>query len=357
MIAEGESTSMKENILLLFGGQSSEHEVSLKSATTIYKNMDSDKYEIYPVGITKEGQWLMYMGNNPDFTENRWQEVGVPAVLSPDATHRGLILLRGEEPVYIKIDKAFPVLHGRNGEDGTIQGLCQLAGIPYVGCGVVASAVSMDKAFTKVVVKEKGVPQANFVLVRSHELEDKEAMVAKIEAAFPYPYFIKPANAGSSVGISKAHNREELITGIEEAVKHDRKVLVEETIVGREVETAVLGNDTLRVSGVGEILSAAEFYDYDGKYNNPDSQTIVDADLDDTIKQQIRGYARDVFEAVEGKGISRVDFFVKEDGGIIFNEINTLPGFTSISMYPMLWEAAGIPLPELVDELIALASL
>lgn len=215
----------------------------------------------------------------------------------------------------------------------------------------------MDKAFTKVVVKEKGVPQANFVLVRSHELEDKEAMVAKIEAAFPYPYFIKPANAGSSVGISKAHNREELITGIEEAVKHDRKVLIEETIVGREVETAVLGNDTLRVSGVGEILAAAEFYDYDGKYNNPDSQTIVDADLDDTIKQQIRGYARDVFEAVEGKGISRVDFFVKEDGGIIFNEINTLPGFTSISMYPMLWEAAGIPLPELVDELIALASL
>lgn len=215
----------------------------------------------------------------------------------------------------------------------------------------------MDKAFTKIVVKEKGVPQANFVLVYERELKDEEAVVGKIEAAFPYPYFIKPANAGSSVGISKATNKAELLAGLKLAFEHDCKVLVEETIVGREVETAVLGNGDVEVSGVGEIFSAAEFYDYDGKYNNPDSKTVVDADLDPAIKEQIRRYAKDVFEAVEGKGISRVDFFVKEDGGIIFNEINTLPGFTSISMYPMLWRAAGIETKDLITRLLDLACL
>ncbi|MGL4800266.1 MAG: D-alanine--D-alanine ligase family protein [Cellulosilyticaceae bacterium] len=347
---------MKENILLLFGGQSSEHEVSLKSVTTIINNIDHEKFEVYPVGITKEGKWLLYTGNNVDFTENRWDEVGTPAILSPDATMHSLVLLR-EEPVYIKIDKVFPVLHGRNGEDGTIQGLCQLAQIPYVGCGVLASAVSMDKGFTKIAVKEKSVPQADFVLVYASELENPEAAVARVEAAFPYPYFIKPANAGSSVGISKAKNKEELIAGLREAAKHDKKILVEETIIGREVETAVLGNGEVQVSGVGEILAAAEFYDFDAKYNNAESKTVVDADLPQETKEQIRQYAKDVFQAVEGKGISRVDFFVKEDGGIIFNEINTLPGFTSISMYPMLWKAAGVELGELITKLIELASL
>ncbi|MGL5677617.1 MAG: D-alanine--D-alanine ligase family protein [Cellulosilyticaceae bacterium] len=347
---------MKENILLLFGGQSSEHEVSLKSVTTIINNIDQEKFEVYPVGITKEGKWLLYTGNNPDFTQNRWDEVGTPAILSPDATMHSLVLLR-EEPVYIKIDKVFPVLHGRNGEDGTIQGLCQLAQIPYVGCGVLASAVSMDKGFTKIAVKEKGVPQADFVLVYASELENHEAAVARVEAAFPYPYFIKPANAGSSVGISKAKNKEELIAGLREAAKHDKKILVEETIIGREVETAVLGNGEVQVSGVGEILAAAEFYDFDAKYNNAESKTVVDADLPQETKEQIRQYAKDVFQAVEGKGISRVDFFVKEDGGIIFNEINTLPGFTSISMYPMLWKATGMPIEELITKLIELASL
>ena len=349
---------MKESILLLFGGQSSEHEVSLKSVTTIYNNIDHSKYEVNPVGITKEGKWLLYKGNNFDFTCNRWEEVGIPAVLGPDATLRSLIILKKEEaPVYIKIDKVFPVLHGRNGEDGTIQGLCQLAQIPYVGCNVIASAVAMDKGFTKLAVKEKGVPQADFVLVHTRELEAMDQVVARIESAFPYPYFIKPANAGSSVGISKAKNAAELATGLLEAAKHDKKILVEETIIGREVETAVLGNDDILVSGVGEILAAAEFYDFDAKYNNAESKTVVDANIAPEIKEQIRAYAKDVFEAVEGKGISRVDFFLKEDGGIIFNEINTLPGFTSISMYPMLWGHAGIPIQELITKLIELASL
>ncbi|MEF9959379.1 MAG: D-alanine--D-alanine ligase family protein [Niameybacter sp.] len=349
---------MKENVLVLLGGQSSEHEVSLKSATTIISQMDTDKYEIYPVGITQEGHWLLYTGNNLDFTCNRWKEVGIPAILSPDATRKSLVVLKKEEPpVFIKIDKVFPVLHGKNGEDGTIQGICKLARIPFVGCGVIASAVSMDKAFTKIVVKEKGVPQADFVLVYEREMQDEAQVVAKVEGAFGYPYFIKPANAGSSVGISKAHNKEELIAGLKEALKHDVKVLVEETIIGREVETAVLGNGEVQVSGVGEILAAAEFYDFDAKYNNAESKTVVDANLDASVKEQIRSYAKDVFEAVEGKGISRVDFFVKEDGGIIFNEINTLPGFTSISMYPMLWRAAGLETKELVTKLLDLASL
>lgn len=349
---------MKENILLLFGGQSSEHEVSLKSATTIINNIDIERYEVYPVGITKEGKWLLYKGNKLDFAQNRWEEIGIDCILSPAVTHRGLVIVKENEPaVCIKIDKVFPVLHGRNGEDGTVQGLCQLAKLPYVGCGILASAVSMDKAYTKIIVREKGVPQADFVLARQSEMENQDKLVAKIEAAFPYPYFIKPANAGSSVGISKAHNREELLKGLEEAMKHDTKALVEETIIGREVETAVLGNKEVKVSGVGEILAAAEFYDFDAKYNNADSKTVVDADLDETIKEQIRKYALDVFEAVEGKGLSRVDFFVKEDGSIIFNEINTLPGFTSISMYPMLWNGAGLPIKELITNLIELASL
>ncbi|PHV70136.1 D-alanine--D-alanine ligase A [Sporanaerobium hydrogeniformans] len=350
---------MKQNVLVLFGGCSSEHDISLKSATTILTNMDETRYTVYPVGITKEGKWLLYTGTDYNLASNGWQTNGIPAILSPDATHKCLWVVKenGEAPVRIAIDVVFPVLHGKNGEDGTIQGLCELAQIPFVGCGLVASAVSMDKAFTKIVVEAKGVPQAKFVIVKEKEMKEVDKVLSKIEAAFPYPYFIKPANAGSSVGISKANNKAELITGLYEALKHDKKVLVEETIIGREVETAVLGNEEVKVSGVGEILAAAEFYDFDAKYNNADSKTVVNADLPISIKEKIRGYAREVFDAVEGKGLSRIDFFVKEDGGIIFNELNTLPGFTSISMYPMLFEEEGIPIKELVTELIELASL
>lgn len=350
---------MKKSVLVLCGGCSSEHDVSLKSATTILKNMDTTKYEIHPVGITKEGKWLLYTGDNYDMTANGWQKNGIPAVLSPDSTEKALLICKEGNDGIIKvaIDVVFPVLHGKNGEDGTIQGLCQLAQIPYVGCGVLASAVSMDKTFTKIAVATKNVPQANYVVVRAKELADEAAVVNKVESAFDYPYFIKPANAGSSVGISKAKNREELIAGLKVAMEQDSKVLVEETIVGREVETAVMGNGEITVSGVGEILAAAEFYDFDAKYNNSESKTVVDADLPAETKEKIRAYARDVFEAVDGKGLSRIDFFVKEDGGIIFNEINTLPGFTPISMYPMLFGATGLSVQEIVSKLIELASL
>lgn len=349
---------MKKSVLVLFGGCSSEHEVSLKSATTILNNMDKDKYEIHPVGITKEGKWLLYTGKDYDLTQNGWQKNGIPAILSPDSTQKALIICRpGQETVKIEIDVVFPVLHGKNGEDGTIQGLCQLAQIPFVGCGVLASAVSMDKAFTKIAVATKDVPQAKYVIVKEKELQNVEEVLNKIEATVEYPYFIKPANAGSSVGISKAKNREELLAGIKTAMEQDTKVLIEETIIGREVETAVMGNDDIVVSGVGEILAAAEFYDFDAKYNNSESKTVVNADLPQETKEKIRAYARDVFDAVEGKGLSRIDFFVKEDGGIIFNEINTLPGFTSISMYPMLFKETGLSVTEIVTNLIELAKL
>lgn len=350
---------MKKSVLLLFGGRSSEHDVSLKSATTILNNIDRSKYDVHPVGITKEGKWLLYTGNDFNLTNNGWEKNGIPAVLSPDTIQKSLIICKpgAQEIINIEIDVVFPVLHGKNGEDGTIQGLCQLAQIPFVGCGVLSSAVSMDKAFTKIAVATKDVPQAKFVVVKEKELQAPNEVIAKIEKAFDYPYFIKPANAGSSVGISKAKNKDELLNGLQEAMKHDKKVLVEETIVGREVETAVMGNEEIIVSGVGEILAAAEFYDFDAKYNNSESKTVVDADLPVEIKEKIRGYAKDVFDAVEGKGLSRIDFFVKQDGSIIFNEINTLPGFTSISMYPMLFSATGLSVSEIVTELIELASL
>ena len=350
---------MKKSVLVLFGGCSSEHDVSLKSATTILNNIDKNQYEVHPVGITKDGKWLLYTGKDYDLTNNGWQKNGVPAILSPDSTQKALIICKpgAQEVITIDIDVVFPVLHGKNGEDGTIQGLCQLAQIPFVGCGVLASAVSMDKAFTKIAVATKGVPQAKYVVVKEKEMKNPDEVVSKIESAFDYPYFIKPANAGSSVGISKAKNRTELLSGLKCAMEQDKKVLVEETIIGREVETAVMGNDEITVSGVGEILAAAEFYDFDAKYNNSESKTVVNADLPIETKEKIRAYARDVFDAVEGKGISRIDFFVKEDGGIIFNEINTLPGFTPISMYPMLFKETGLTVTEIVTKLIELASL
>ena len=347
---------MKRNIVVLFGGQSPEHEVSLKSATTIIQNIDKDKYNIYPIGITKEGKWLLYQGKVESIVENKWIKKGIPTIISPDATHKGIVIFK-DEPLFIEIDMIFPVLHGSNGEDGTVQGLFQIAQIPYVGCGVLSSSVAMDKGVTKIIAEAYNIPQAKYVIVRANKLDNTDKIISKIESVFPYPYFIKPANAGSSVGISKANNKEELIQGLHLAAKYDTKILVEETILGREVETAALGNEDVEISGVGEIIAGAEFYDYDAKYNNAASKTLVNADLPLEIKEQIRSYAKRIFKAVDGKGLARIDFFVTRENKVIFNEINTLPGFTSISMYPMLWRDQGIETPDLVEKLINLASL
>lgn len=347
----------KKTVAVLFGGQSSEHSVSRVSATTIISNMDSEKYFIIPIGITKEGKWLMYNGPVENIKNGDWEKFGTPAILSPDAGMKGIIKVVGDKAKVIPVDVVFPVLHGAWGEDGTIQGLLELAKIPYVGCGVLASAVSMDKVYTKIICKDAGIPQAKYTWIFTSDIEDEEK-ISNIEKEIGYPLFIKPSNAGSSVGISKAHNREELVNGLKIASQYDRKIVIEEFINARELECAVLGNENIEVTRVGEVLSAedAEFYDFDAKYNNPDSRTVIPANIPSEKEEEIRSLAKRVFKAVDGSGLSRIDFFMeRESGKIIFNELNTLPGFTSISMYPMLWEEKGISKKELIDELISLA--
>ncbi len=345
----------KQRVAVFFGGQSSEHEISCLSAVNVIDNIDRDKYEVTLVGITEEGEWLLADGAD-DVRSGAWRESPVRAVLSPDAKHHGLLILDGEKTAPLKIDVAFPVLHGLFGEDGTIQGLLELAQIPYVGCGVLASAVSMDKYYTKLVVERLGIRQAAYVAVRKEDLSDTEAVVRSVEAELSYPVFIKPCNAGSSKGVSKAEDREALVSGLLEAVKHDRKLLVEETVVGREIECAVLGGIGAEASGVGEILAAADFYDYEAKYHNAESKTVLDPNLPEETTEEVRQDAVRIFRAVDGFGLARVDFFVTRDGNqVVFNEINTLPGFTAISMYPMLWEHRGVSKPELVERLIRLA--
>lgn len=344
---------MKKRVLVIFGGQSSEHIVSCMSAVNVIRNIDRERYDVLLIGITEEGKWLLV--DSPEAIEDEsWRKGTVSAVLSPDATEHSVIVMKGSETEKISVDVAFPVLHGLYGEDGTIQGLFELARIPYVGCGVLASAVSMDKFYTKIIADHVGVRQAEFVPVMREELADMAGVVNRVETKFRYPVFIKPSNAGSSRGVSKAHNREELEAGLKEASCHDRKILVEETITGREIECAVFGNgkEPVIASGVGEILAAADFYDFDAKYYNAESRTVVNPKLPGDAARRVQEAARAIFSAVDGYGLSRVDFFVTGDGDVVFNEINTLPGFTAISMYPMLFEAAGIPKQEMITKLI-----
>lgn len=347
----------KLTVAVIFGGQSSEHEVSRVSASSIISNLDSEKYYVIPVGITKSGKWMIYNGPIENIKNGEWEKFGTPAILSPDASQKGLLKLVGDKAKLIPIDLAFPVLHGKYGEDGTIQGLFELAQIPYVGNGVLSSSVSMDKAFTKIIAKNAKITQAKYVEVHSEDFNKIKSIATKIEKKLGYPCFVKPANAGSSVGITKAHNKDELIEGLKLAAVHDRKIVVEEGIIGREIECAVLGNgDNISASCVGEIFAAAEFYDYDAKYNNSASKTVVPAEISKEKQDEIRKTAIKVFKAVDGSGLARVDFFVEKDTErVIFNELNTLPGFTPISMYSMLWNACGKPMNVLLDELIDLA--
>lgn len=344
----------KKNLVALFGGQSSEHVVSCMSVQNVVANVDKEIYNVILVGITEDGRWLM-VDSLEEIKNDTWRESRVSAVLSPDAAEKALLLIKDSHVEKLPVDVVFPVLHGLYGEDGTIQGILELAKIPYVGCGVLASAVSMDKLSTKVIVGALGVRQAAYVPVLKEELSDMSMVLERVEKAFPYPVFVKPSNAGSSRGVSRADNREELEQGLLEAVRHDRRILVEEMIVGHEVECAVYGGgaEEIRASGVGEILAAAEFYDFDAKYNNAESRTVTDPELPGNAAEEIRETAGKIFRAVDGYGLSRVDFFVKNDGEVVFNEINTMPGFTAISMYPMLWEARGIDKKTLINDLIS----
>lgn len=343
----------KKTAVVLFGGQSSEHIVSCMSVVNVINHINREKYNLLLIGITEEGHWIK-TESVEEIQSGTWRNGTVSAIISPDATSHSVILMDGKDTKTVKADVVFPVLHGLLGEDGTVQGLLELAQIPYVGCGVLASAVSMDKLYTKIVVDDLGVCQAAYVPVMRHDLEDMDFVVAKVEEKFPYPVFVKPSNAGSSKGVSRADSREELKKALTEAAGHDRKILVEEMIVGREIECAVLGggNTPAEASGVGEILAGAEFYDFDAKYYNSDSRTVVNPKLPGDAAERVRESARAIFQAVDGYGLARVDFFVKADGTVVFNEINTMPGFTAISMYPMLWEAAGVTKDELVDRLM-----
>lgn len=347
----------KKCVAVIFGGCSSEHEVSCVSVQTVIRAMDKDKYEIIMIGITKDGQWLK-ADSMEDIASGAWRKSKVKALVLPDRSVHGVMLYEeGSVPSLINIDVAFPVLHGMNGEDGTIQGLFELAGIPYVGCGVLASAASMDKFYTKIIAATTGVRQAAYTPVLGEELTaDMEAVLDRVEAERTYPVFVKPSRAGSSQGVSRANDRKELKDALLLAALHDRKILVEESIKGREIECAVLGAYDPKASGVGEVLAGDVFYSYEAKYSNPESQTVIDPEMSKETVETIRGYAVEIFKALDCFGLSRVDFFVCEDGTVIFNEINTLPGFTAISMYPMLWGARGIDKPELIDRLIAMAS-
>lgn len=347
----------KKKIAVLFGGRSSEHIVSCMSAANVAEQIDTLRYEIILIGITEEGRWLK-ADSVQDIRNETWRSSKIEAIISPDATKRCLILTVDGVSREEKIDVVFPVLHGLYGEDGTVQGLLELAKIPYVGSGVLSSAVSMDKLYTKIIAGALGIRQAAYLPVMARQLKKDMAAVAdKIEKRFSYPVFIKPSNAGSSRGVSKAEDRTQLEAGLLEAANHDRKILVEETIVGHEIECAVLGGggEPVRSSGVGEILAAAEFYDFEAKYFNEESRTVIHPKLPGDSAERVRKAAERIFNAVDGYGLARVDFFVTKEGEVIFNEINTMPGFTAISMYPMLWEAAGLSKRSLIDQLIALA--
>lgn len=349
----------KLSVCVLFGGMSPEHEVSLRSAESVLNHLDKEKYNIFPVGITKGGDWILYTGQDYALLPTgQWEkyEHNRRAAISP-VRGQGLLSFEGDCVVRERIDVVFPVLHGENGEDGTIQGLLQLAGIPYVGPHVAASAVAMDKTLTKLVIDQAGVPQAAWQLVRSVDLDGRmERILENLENRFTYPMFVKPAGTGSSVGVSKAANREELRRALTDAGVYDEKILVEEFIHGREIEVAVMGNDSPVASICGEIDSGAEFYDYEAKYVTDTSTAYIPARIDEAVAEQVRDYAVQVYKAIGCQGLSRVDFFVTYDqDNVVFNEINTLPGFTSISMYPKLFAASGIPYGQLLDELLKLA--
>lgn len=347
----------KKRILVLFGGCSTEYEVSLQSAYAVLSALDKKRYAALTVGITREGEWLYYTGSVENIPADTWRQDGVnclPCAVCPGRGRHELAVF-GPTVLRFAFDAAFPVLHGKNGEDGTIQGLFKLSGIPYVGCGTLASAVCMDKAVTHTLLSAANIEQAHYLwFYADRYFADGEKIRNKIAARLNFPVFVKPANAGSSVGVSKVTAPEKLDAAIRLAAENDTKVVVEEGIVGQEVECAVLGNRGKSVaSPVGEIGAGAEFYDYDDKYKNGVAQLFIPARLPEDVAEEVRKTAVRAYNLLGCDGLSRVDFFVTEkEHRVILNEINTLPGFTSISMYPKLWENAGTPYSELLEKLI-----
>lgn len=355
----------KIRVGIVFGGRSGEHEVSLASATSIMANLDSEKYEAIPIGITKEGSWLL--GTQPQqllaAEQSANQTTGLEASTAVTLTgdprlHRLIPIEQGEDlGNQGALDVIFPVLHGTYGEDGTLQGLLEMANVPYVGCGVLGSALGMDKEKMKMIFQRVGLPVGDYLVYRRGEWERApEPVMDAIEQRLGCPCFVKPVNLGSSVGVNKAHDRAELQSAIDEAAQYDRKIIIEQYINCRELECAVLGNDEPVVSVVGEIVSSNEFYDYRAKYIDGKSRDIIPAGIPQSIAEEVRRQAVQAFLALDLSGLARVDFFLdRESSQVYINEVNTMPGFTAISMYPRLWQASGLSYAKLLDRLIELA--
>jgi len=351
--------SERTRVLVLFGGQSGEHDVSLRSAQTVMRALDPSRYDIVQVGITREGHWLT--GGDPMAALTAESPL---FQLGPNAAGNRAEVPVASEPTDAlpavmsgHVDVVFPVLHGPMGEDGTVQGMLELSGIPYVGSGVLGSAVAMDKAIAKTILTQAGIPQGRWIIVLRHEWErDPDSIAARIANEIGFPCFTKPANMGSSVGIAKVHDASELADAISQAARFDRRIVVEQGIDARELEISVLGNDDPVASVVGEIVPSREFYDYEAKYLDDGSELLVPAPIDPEVQTEVQRIAIEAFRALDLAGMARVDFFIERGTNRLFlNEVNTIPGFTSISMYPMLWEATGMPITELVDRLVSLA--
>jgi D-alanine-D-alanine ligase len=361
--SNGHSNSRKIRVAVVFGGRSDEHDVSLRSAQTIMNALHPDRYDVVPLGITREGRWIangdpmealvaespMFHLQSGEQTSKSSPNGAIAPVVGADALMPG--------GVTDAVDVVFPALHGPMGEDGTVQGMLALAGVPYVGTGVLGSAVAMDKAMTKVVLTQAGIPQLPWMMVMRRDWEQEPDVVeTRIADEIGFPCFTKPANLGSSVGISKVHDASELGEALRQAAHFDRKIVVEKGVDGQELEISVLGNDDPIVSVAGEIRPRGEFYDYTAKYLDDTAELIIPAEIAPEVQTRLEEYAARAFKALDLAGLARVDFFLERGTGEIFlNEVNTLPGFTSISMYPMLWEASGMPLQDLVDRLIQLA--
>lgn len=346
------------NLALIFGGVSSEHDISCISAKTFADNLDPHKYDVYKIGITKDGRWLYYPGDSKNMLDGSWEldPACQRCIVSPDRADHGLLMrTRDGSTTCLPLDVAVPVLHGKNGEDGTIQGLFQLAGIPYVGCGTLASAVCMDKAVANALLDAAGVPRCEWAWASRAECANIAAVQQRVEAQLGYPMFVKPANAGSSVGISKVSSAADFAAAVATALAEDSKVIFERFVKGQEVECAVIGNDVPHATQPGEIMASAEFYTYEDKYLLGQSETLIPARLSQEKLEEIRLLAEKAYAALGCEGLSRADFFVEENGNVLINEINTMPGFTAISMYPKLMEATGLSVSALIDQLIVLA--
>ena len=349
----------RKKLAVLFGGRSAEHEVSRVSAYSVISNLSREKYEVIRIGITKDGRWYLYEGPDEAIPDGGWEKSGRkrPAFLSPDRSVGGLVVPGPGGTEIIRLDCVFPVLHGRNGEDGTVQGLLQLSGIPFVGCGTLVSAVCMDKAVTHTLLAGVGIRQANYLwFYAPRYAENPEKIRLKIGARLGYPVFVKPAASGSSVGVSRVSSEAELDGAVELAAAEGEKILVEEAVSGREVECAVLGNENPEAAPlVGEIAASAAFYDYDDKYKSGKSRLYIPARLSPEVAGELRAVAVRAYRTLGCRGFARVDFFVRDEKEILLNELNTIPGFTPISMYPKLWEASGVSYGELLDRLIGSA--